>query len=309
MQYILKRMKITTFKAALTYGVTFAAAFGLIAFFNSSNLVIKEMYPDFPFWLTPLISAVIIEAVGIIVWRKIRQADILKEEFITTAAHKFRTPLTHIKWASENLNETPLKDDQKIQLGYIREGADKLVELTNILMNVSTTDDNAFDYHMRKTDLSSLVDESAAALRKQAAMKGISLKLDVAPGIRAVCDASRIRFVIQTFIENAVHYTQKGGSIEVSLALEGSDAVYSVRDSGIGIDKAELPLLFSKFYRTVSARSTDTEGMGIGLFVSKGIVSRHRGKISAQSEGAGKGSIFSFSLSASLRASQAKSNQ
>ena len=111
-------------------------------------------------------------------------------------------------------------------------------------------------------------------------------------------DVSRIKFIIQTYIENAIHYSLENPVITVSAHRDGARIVCTVADNGIGIPTSELPFLFAKFYRGSDARLADTEGMGIGLFMSKEIIKRHHGKIWAESDGPHKGSVFAFSIPA-----------
>jgi signal transduction histidine kinase len=232
----------------------------------------------FPIWITPIISAVVIVSTALIVWRQLKEADVLKYEFVTTVTHKFRTPLTHIKWAAENLKKTEISEDQKNQVDYIE------------------SDENVYQYTLRRHDLSLFVMEVVDAAMEHMNTKKILLVKEISPDVYASFDAARLRFVLQTFLENAINYTPEGGTVTVIVANRGRNAVCSVKDTGIGMSKSELPLIFTKLYRGARARSVDTEGMGIGLFISKGIMNRHRGRIWVESEGENKGSVFSFSL-------------
>jgi signal transduction histidine kinase len=233
-----------------------------------------------------------------VVWRKLRQGDLLKYEFVTTVTHKFRTPLTHIKWASENLSGSLLSADARVQLGYIQGANEKLVELTGLLVNISEAENSDYQYRINRGNISNLVEEVMDGLKEHYAIKKITPSRNIEHELYANFDESRVKFVLQTFIENAVHYTPEGGTLIISLARAGRNILCSVKDSGIGIPKDELPRLFSKFYRGTGAKLADTEGMGIGLYISKEILKRHDGKIWAESEGPGKGSTFSFSLRA-----------
>ncbi len=283
-------------KQAFVYGLSTAVVGGIIVIFNYSNRAIEAYYPGFPFWITSLISALIVVLAAGLVWRKLKESDLLKYEFVTTVTHKFRTPLTHIKWASENLSKSALSADDLNQIKYIQSADEKLVELTRLLMNISESESGGYEYRLVKGDISTLTAEVSSTLRDQYAIHKVSISENIEPNLQATFDQSRIKFIIQTFIENAIHYTPEGGTIEVSLSSQNELITFSVKDSGIGITKEELPLVFSKFYRSKEAREMDTEGMGIGLYVSEEIMVRHGGRIWVESEGAGKGSRFSFSL-------------
>jgi len=247
-----------------------------------------------------LLSVAIVLLISIfsIIWKKNKKLEALKQEFITSVAHKFRTPLTHIKWASENLSSRLTSEDDKAQLTYIKNADEKLVELSSLLMNISEAENQSYEYNIKKNSISNIVEEIADGHKEQYTIKKLNVIKDIQPDIVTDFDESRIKFVIQTFTENAMHYTPLNGTIHISLIQTGKDIVFSVKDSGIGISQDELPKLFNKFYRGNNAKLSDSEGMGIGLYMSKEIINRHGGKIWAYSQGEGKGSIFSFSLKA-----------
>jgi len=295
LKYELFDIKIIA-KQAFLYAILIAVIGSFITLLDYGNRLIQIDYPSFPIWISPLVSALFVVALAAVIWRRLRENEILKYEFVTTVAHKFRTPLTHIKWASENLTPKITSAEDKLQLNYIKNADEKLVELTGLLMNISEAEDNEYEYKMVPSSLSKIVDEIADSHKEQYTIKNLNVIKEIEPDLIAEFDESRIKFVIQTFTENAMHYTPEGGTINISLKRSGNDVVFSVKDSGMGISQEELPRLFNKFYRGHKARLTDTEGMGIGLYMSKEIIARHNGKIWAYSQGTGKGSIFSFSL-------------
>src|ERR1019366_6387499 len=136
---------------------------GLIVLFDYSNRLMETAYPGFPFWITPLASSILVILVAGLVWRKLREGDILKYEFVTTVTHKFRTPLTHIKWASENLEKDVTPEEKREQLGYIKSANTKLVELTNLLTSTADIGAEAYQYKIARNDLSETVNEVAAS--------------------------------------------------------------------------------------------------------------------------------------------------
>ncbi|MDE1975328.1 MAG: hypothetical protein KGI49_02355 [Patescibacteria group bacterium] len=283
-------------KRAFIYSSMVAAVGIFIVFSNYLNNLIIGNAPQFPAWIMPLLSAAVAVAIGLVIWRQLQVSDLLKYEFITTVTHKFRTPLTHIKWASENLSKLNLPSEAKEQLGYIENANSKLVELTDVLVQASDSDDDKYRYKLADNDLSSLADESMTKSSDHARAKNIRITGRIMPGITASFDQSKVGFVMQTLIENGINYSQDGSAIDVSLEIDGKRAVFSVKDAGIGISKEELPRLFTKLYRGKRARSAYTEGMGIGLYISRSIIERQGGKIWAESDGEGKGSTFGFSL-------------
>jgi signal transduction histidine kinase len=284
-------------KQALMYSIAVVIMGTLITLFNYTEQLVRSVYPGFPVWVIPLISSIIAITVGIIVWRHLREGDVLKYEFITVVTHKFRTPLTHIKWASENLEKEIKGDDNIEQIKYIQTANEKLVELTDLLVNVSGTENDEFKYKYERTNLSELAKDVVATVISQFDSKKIEVKENYNDNVWVQIDTSRIKFIIQTFVENAFHYSLDKG-ISVNCSVENGNAVFKVIDNGIGIPKDEIQRLFSKFYRGKQAKLSDTEGMGIALFVSKEIIEKHNGKIWAESKGENLGSTFAFSLPA-----------
>ncbi len=254
--------------------------------------------PGFPTWITALVSAILAVSVSVIIWRHLREGDILKYEFINTVTHKFRTPLTYIRWASETLSKAQNLDDLHKQVENIQVANTKLVGLTDLLVQASGAGDG-YRYYMEKVDISSVVREAVSSLDGSMRKKHLDLRQNVEPNLYADADITRIKFVIQVILENAIHYTKENGTIEISMKRNNADILFSIRDDGIGMTKDELSLIFSKFYRGKEAKLADTEGMGIGLFISKEIIGRHNGKIWAESEGLNKGTTFFVKLKSS----------
>jgi signal transduction histidine kinase len=284
-------------KQAFLYSLAVAAVGGLITALNYANVLITAVYPNFPTWTLALVSAMLAVSASIVVWRGLREGDLLKAEFITTVTHKFRTPLTYIKWASDNLENADITvEERKKQVEYIRSANEKLVELTNILTTASDAESTkAYSYSVKPADFSQTVQEVIDHLESQFKIKNFKVIREIEPGLRARFDVSRIKFILQVLLENAIHYSD-GGIIMVKVKKAHKNVVCSVKDTGLGLSEEQISLLFSKFYRSDEARKLDTEGMGMGLFISARIMEKHNGRIWAESEGKGKGSTFHIAL-------------
>jgi signal transduction histidine kinase len=285
-------------KQALLYSLAVGAVGGFITLLNYSSLWISEVYPGFPTWTLALVSALLAVSASVIVWRGLRESDFLKAEFITTVTHKFRTPLTYVKWASENLLDPNISfEERKKQVEYIRSANEKLVELTNILTTASDAESTReFNYNLKPKNISETIESVAASMDDQLSIKKLSLIKNIEPNLMARFDEHRIKFILQVFLENALHYSTPGGTITVTAAGSGKEIVCSVKDTGLGMSPDQISHLFTKFYRADEARKLDTEGMGMGLFISARIIEKHNGRIWAESEGPGKGSTFHLAL-------------
>ncbi|KKU70516.1 MAG: Integral membrane sensor signal transduction histidine kinase [Parcubacteria group bacterium GW2011_GWA2_47_21] len=285
-------------KKAFVYGLSVAGVSSVIAFLSFGSSFVEKTYPNFPAWLIPVAAAIVASGVGAFVWRKVRETDVLKYEFITIVTHKFRTPLTRIRWAAESAMENRLLPEKsRLQMENIKEATFRLFELTNVLIGL-TDSETTFSYKLKRLNLTRLIKEIGAGLEKRIVEKNISVDFQSEDNCFVIADQERLRPVINIILENAVSYTPAGGRIAVALEKSGSKVKFTVSDTGIGISKEDMPLVFTKFFRSVEAKKADTEGLGIGLYIAKEVIRRHEGKISVFSEGLGKGSLFTAELPA-----------
>lgn len=283
-------------KKAFVYTVFVVIVGMFIALFNFSNEIILANYPHFPQWILPVVSSIIAVSIGFIVLNRLRESEVLKSEFITVVTHKFRTPLTQIRWATESLSPA-LSEDDKSNVVEIERASSQLVDLTNLLVQLSNADMAEYNYQMRSMRLDALVDDMKAEYERRAGLKGVKISFNGASDKSVMADEAQLRFVIQTLLDNAISYTPKDGSISVELKEEGSGKkkgmiVFSVTDTGIGLSKEESGRIFEKFWRSPEARKADTEGMGIGLFMARRIAERHDGTLRVFSGGIGMGTTF-----------------
>ena len=164
------------------------------------------------------------------------------------------------------------------------------IELTELAMmeNKETT------LHKSTLKIEVLVRQVAQRLQAQSDKKGLTLILDIESMLPdLVIDQYRIEQVLLNIVQNAIKFSHKGGSVTVSVKKFGNEIIFAVRDIGIGIPASELSRIFERFYKVNKAR--DDEGIGLGLAISRHIISSHGGRIWVESE-EGKGSIFYFTL-------------
>lgn len=296
LKYDLMDIRVVAKKAFVYIAVSAVLGFALVLLNYINNLIIRN-YPAFPDWASSVVLASITSAGLILIWKKIRESDYLKYEFIDVITHKFRTPLTVIKWSSESLMGS-VPENLKIEVSHIQKSSNSLVDLTNLLANLSMGDEKTFGYNFIKLDLNNLVENLITDTSEKIKAKGITLlpPLINSPNF-VMIDEQKIRFVFQTLLDNAINYTGQGGKISFEISvLDEKDIVVKITDTGIGISESEIKLIFTKFYRTEDSKKADTEGMGIGLYLAQRIIEKHDGKIWVKSEGNGKGSSFFVSL-------------
>ena len=284
-------------KKALLYSIAIALLIGgLTAVAFLSDFFVRKI-PGFRFWFVPAIAGVSAFIVGKLFWNKSKETEKLKYEFITVAAHKLRTPLTHIKWVADALLQRVQTEDEKRLLKEIYKADNRLVELADILLETSKEEVGEYIYYNNSFQCEEIVIAVCDELKFEMEKKRLQLKLSIPKGLPPIYgDVKRIRSAIRIFLENAVIYTPVEGSIEVSIMTQKNKFIFSVKDSGIGISIEDQKHIFERFFRSHKAALTDTEGSGLGLFIAKNIIERHGGAIGLQSEGEGKGTRFWFSL-------------
>jgi len=252
--------------------------------------------PGFRFWIIPLFAGLVSFIIGNLFWRKSKEVEKLKYEFITVAAHKLRTPLTDIKWAASSMRDVKISAKERDKLlKEIISADDRLIDLTNELLAVSRAEANQYQYNLETVNFEKVARKIVNDFQLQMKEKGIKLKYNVEKNLPEVkLDKLRISSVVQTLVENAVLYTKN--EIKINIDVYKNHIIFHIEDNGIGVSKEDLPFIFSRFFRTREAYLTETEGAGIGLFLAKSIIEKHHGKIGVRSEGKGKGSVFWFSL-------------
>ncbi len=296
MKYKLMDVKIIA-KKAYIYGLIGATVCAVLVFGNYLNNIISQNSPGFPNWASSLFLAFILTIGIIFILKKIKEEDILKYEFINVVIHKFRTPLTSIRWSTENLLSST-DGIQKEDALRIQKSTDNLVDLTNLLVNLSVTEDNTdtFEGKITSINLNNLIEKIINDKSGELKSKNIIIKLNSDSEYSVYSDEQKLKFILQTLIDNAIRYTNQGGSVVVCISKIKNNTVIKITDSGIGIKSDEMRLIFTKFYRTERSKRVDTEGMGIGLYLVRQILAKLNGKIWVESEGEDKGSSFFVSL-------------
>jgi len=216
---------------------------------------------------------------------------------IGDVAHELRTPLTNIKTVLEGLTDGVLPSDPATYQSMQREVM-RLQRLVRDLQELSRAEAGQMPLFPAPTPPQDLVEGAVARLRLQYQDKGVDLHITIEPNLPPVmADPARITQVLLNILGNALQYTQPGGKVQVKVQQDGRTMVrFVVADTGRGIPSDALPHIFERFYRVDKSRSRASGGSGIGLTIAKHIVEAHGGRIWAQSEGLGKGSVFVFTL-------------
>lgn len=244
-----------------------------------------------------IVFVILIEII-LTIWGKLHENEKMKYEFITIIAHKFRTPLTHIKWLIEEIKGKEQDTSKRNELSDLELSADKLINMTGTLIELTNSNnDTKSTYRFEKISLNNLIRDITNSIKKIYQEKNISFSVNYPQeDIWIKVDRMRIEFVLLTLLENSCIYTPPGRNVSVSIGQLGRKAIISISDNGIGIDTKDLTKIFEKFYRAPNAKAMDTEGFGIGLFMAQTVAKHHNGKIEVYSAGTNQGSEFRLIL-------------
>jgi signal transduction histidine kinase/DNA-binding response OmpR family regulator len=201
-----------------------------------------------------------------------------KSEFVATASHELRSPLTSIKGFVELLSAGELPVRQREFVDVILLSTNRLVELVNDLLDVARVEAGQLDIQRRPIAVGEAIEEVAALMRARLDAKHQTLEVDIAPAISpADADPARVRQIVTNLLTNAHLYTPEGGRIVIRGGAQGEQVVISVSDTGRGMSEAQLERLFERFYR---GEGTPTApGTGLGMSIVKSLVDLHHGEI------------------------------
>lgn len=228
------------------------------------------------------------------------EASRMKSEFVRIVSHQLRAPLTNLKWSIEMIISEGLENVREKQLldfiKMLKENSNRMEELVNNLLIVSRMEKDGIPEKKENTDLEKIVNKFVSEFKAFADSSNIKLKLDCQKNLPILfIDPSKIKLVIENFIDNAVRYTKKGGMIEIKLKKYGNNICFEVKDEGVGIPEEDQKYIFQKFFRASNALKYQTQGNGLGLFIAKSVIDKMGGKIGFESKES-KGSTFWFKL-------------
>ena len=210
---------------------------------------------------------------------KIRQSEKTQTEFISSISHELRTPLTAITGWAETIQNGELRsaEDLRKAMGIIVSEARRLTNMVEELLEFSRIEDGRFTLSVEPLDLKAELEDAVYTYTEFFRKEGIELRYTDCPEemIPISGDPERLRQVFCNLLDNAAKHGGAGKRIDVSIRVEGEDAIIRIRDYGPGVPEEELPFIKNKFYKG----SSKARGSGIGLAVCEEIVTRHEGRL------------------------------
>lgn len=227
---------------------------------------------------------------------QLENLDNSRNQFVSDASHELKTPLASMKILSESLLTSPdVPKEMYLEfLGDINSEIDRLSLVINDLLTLVKADKGLDSLIITQVDFGTLIKKVVTSVSALAKKKHITISYQYSD-VTLMGDELRLRQVCTNLIDNAVKYSTENTTISVDLARQGSNAVFTVSDQGIGISEEHLPHLFERFYRVDKARSRKAGGTGLGLSIVKQIVEQHGGIIEVSSK-LGEGTTFTVKI-------------
>ncbi len=234
---------------------------------------------------------------------KLKELDQIRKDLISRVSHELKTPLVSVVGGSElllNNFKGKMKDEELELLEIIQKGGKRLKHLIENLLDITRIEYNKFKLEKKEDDLSEIIKEISNDMKYLIRERKLILNLEQPESLCLYVDRIRIEQVITNLLLNAIKNTPAMGNITLKLQKKEDWAEFSVSDTGVGLTKEEMNIIFTRFGKIErygqGLEYIDIQGSGLGLFISKEIVDLHSGYIRAESEGRNKGSTFIVQL-------------
>jgi len=231
-------------------------------------------------------------------YNELKSLDRMKDDFVNISGHELKTPLVpiiaYIDLILKNKKSKRGKKERE-ELETCLRNAIRLKKLVTDILDISKLETKVMKFEMRPAKIENIINTVVQDLKPAAEKKHLELIASIKPKLPQInIDSERIGQALSKLVENSIKFTDKG-NITISAEKQKNKILVKVSDTGIGIDKNDIPKLFTKFYQADPSPTRKAQGTGLGLFICKEIIEAHNGRILVESE-LGKGTTFSFAL-------------
>lgn len=237
-------------------------------------------------------------------FNQVAEANRIKSEFIAIVSHQLRSPLSVFKWTvdaigrgSEPKSAISSADGGTSYIGILRENTEKMIQLVNMLLEVSRIEAGRLVLRRDPVRLELVTDETIHSFATYARASNISLEFIAPAGLSPVQgDKERIKMVISNLVDNAIRYSRVGGRVVISVApYSPSEIEWKIADSGVGIPQGEQRFVFQKFFRATTGMERQAQGSGLGLYIAHSLITALGGEVGFTSQDH-QGTTFWFRL-------------
>lgn len=231
--------------------------------------------------------------------KRLQEMDKVKTSFLSVVSHELRTPIAIMQEGISLCLEGvagDITDMQKELLDDVLDNSGRLLRLITDLLDVSKIEAGKIKLNKSIADIQKIVQKALKSFDTHASEKGVSLKAELPETpLNLYLDSDKLIQILNNLISNALRFTEKGGSVTISVTEQDDVLQCEVKDTGIGIAEEDIPKLFNKFEQVGRVEGPGYKGTGLGLTIVKGLVEKHHGKVWVESE-KGKGTSFFFTL-------------
>ncbi len=274
----------------------------IIIIIVSYLVTIQKIYDPQMVTLIILISTSILVIIDYIIvhsFERLAESTRMKMEFIGIVSHQLRSPVTNLKYALESLMSGELEEIQKEQLVYLtifKQNVDRLQALIDDILVVSRIQTGVLSLKKENFSILDLVKKTIIEVKPVSLASNITINFKKGKNIpNIVSDSFWVKEVFKNLLDNAIRYQKGKGQVDILLEKRNENIYLEVKDSGVGIPKADHKYIFQKFFRAKNVLKGQTNGTGLGLFIVKGVIEKLGGKINFTSK-ENKGSTFWFNL-------------
>jgi len=233
--------------------------------------------------------------------QKLKELDKAKDEMLEIISHELRTPLVSILGFVDLLstNDSNLTEEQKDHMKILKRNTQRLNQLVENILDTDKLEMGKTILNIKSFDFQKLINSALKELYYRIKQKMHKINIDIPPNFKIQADEELIHQVISNLLTNAIKYTPDRGTISIKVKKQGLKILFSIKDTGIGINQEDIPKLFQKFQRLPYQEERhigDVKGIGLGLYFSKKIIELHGGKMWVESVGINQGSTFYFEI-------------